>query len=401
MTKQYGSQKVGLNKNFKVYHITFYHQLAMGEPTIGGIRSFIQDLHDNLLKARIQSRIIPFALIQKECIFKAFRVPIVGIYPYLLTASFLTAFTFVMKRAEEKFLIHAHDVLFGGLVGVLIKFVLRRPLIVTTHGVSSSTEAYNYISGRGNTLLSRLNRFFLLSLERFVVRYADKIMCTSEYEYKYFSGRSSNVLKISVVRNGIDVEKFKSKRPIFSKKYVTILYAGRISPEKGVRGLIRVFALLEEYYQNLKLLIVGEGDAEKAIVKKMIERLQKSENIVLLPPVNRDVIEDLYNDADIVMFPSTMETGTPLTLLEAMACERVVVVNSSGSLPPIVNNAGLTVPFNNPTRAAELIKRILHDKKEAVRLTSLARQRVVKNFNWQNCFEEILDTYASMHQNSD
>ena len=114
--------------------------------------------------------------------------------------------------------------------------------------------------------------------------------------------------------------------------------------------------------------------------------------------MNRDVTEVLYNNADIVMFPSTIETGTPLTLLEAMACEKVVIVNSSRSLPPIVNNAGLIVPFNNPTRAVELIKRILHDKREAVRLASLARQRVVKNFNWQNCFEEILNTYASMHQ---
>ena len=145
----------------------------------------------------------------------------------------------------------------------------------------------------------------------------------------------------------------------------------------------------------MKLLIVGEGH-DKENVEKMFKKLKIDDKVLSLPSVNRDVIVDLYNNADIVAIPSVIETGAPLALLEAMACGRVVIANSSGSLPYLVNDAGLIVPFNNPPRAAELIKRILNDKKEAFRLASLARQRVVKNFNWQNCFQEILNTYISL-----
>lgn len=88
--------------------------------------------------------------------------------------------------------------------------------------------------------------------------------------------------------------------------------------------------------------------------------------------------------------------GTPLTLLQAMACERVVAVNSSGSLPCIVNDAGLVVPFDDPPKATKLIKRILADKMVATKLATLARERIVKNFNWESCFKEILNVYISI-----
>lgn len=374
----------------KVYQISSYSE------TVGGIKSFIQDLCGELLKTKIQSEIISFAFRSKRIRkLKASKLPILGIYPFLIASSFLTALIFSTKQRDGKFLIHAHDMLFGGLTGVLIKFILRVPLVITDHGLQSIIESYTYTQRHGDTFLSRLNRAFLLLVEKFVATHADRIMCVSEYTYNHFLKRNINPAKMKIVKNAVDVEKFRLMSSIFSKNNITILYAGRISPEKGIEALIKVFSLLEVRHQNLKLIIAGEG-ADTAIIERMTKNLKVREKITLLPFVDRDIMVNLYNSTDIVMFPSVMETGTPLTLLEAMACERVVVVNSCGSLPYIVYNAGLIAPFNNPLKTSMLIERILVDREKASTLARLARERVVKNFNWQNCFKEILSTYISV-----
>ena len=383
------AKKMMPSKSTKVCHITMGYYPG----TLGGIQSFIHDLHNDLLKAQIKSEVISLGLRSKKArMLKMFRIPVFGIHPYLLMLSFLTAFIYSIRHRKEIRLIHAHDMLFGGLTGVFIKLISRRPLIITDHGIESVAAIYIYNKKHGDTWLSQLNKIFLLSLEKFVTTHANRIMCVNEYSYDYFVKRKVNHKKIKIVRNGIDVKKFKPKQPAFSKNDITILYAGRISTEKGVIALIKVFSLLERNHQNLKLLIVGEGP-EKATVEKMV---RLNDKISLLPSISRDDMTDLYNNSDIVMIPSILETGTPLTLLEAMACERTVVVNSAGSLPYVVNNAALIAPFNDPLKASTLIKKMLDDREKAVKLARLARETVVKNFNWQNCFKEIIRNYMSV-----
>jgi len=363
--------------------------------TVGGIQNFIRTLHNSLLDAKIQSEILALGFFSKKVNvkFKEFKMPLFGVHSYRLIFSLITAFTFSVKQRGKIFLVHAHDVLFGGFVGALIKFMLRRPFLVTTHGLQTVIEIYNYRRKHGHSVLSRLNMIFLLSLEKFVTTYADRIMCTSEYEHNYFLGRGVDPSKIRVVKNGIDTMKFKPKRAAFSTKNVTMLYTGRVSADKGVDALLKVFTLLVEDRPDLRLVIRGEG-AEKLYIKNMIYHSKISGKVTLLPSSNRNEMFDSYDSADIVVIPSVKETGTPLTLLEAMAYERLVIVSLTGSLPPIVGNAGLVVPFDDPPKAMKLIKDILSDKESATRLARLARERVMKNFSWQDCFTEILKIYV-------
>jgi len=326
---------------------------------------------------------------------RALKLPILGVYPFLIMSSFLTALIFSTKKKNVEFIVHAHDMLFGGLIGVLIKCILKVPLVVTDHGLQSIIESYEYTQRHGDVFLSRLNRAFLFLVEKFVATHADRIMCVSEYTYNHFLKRNINPAKMKLVKNGVNVEKFKPTSSIFSRNNINILYAGRISPEKRVETIIKVFHLLERRNQNLRLIIAGEG-ADKAIIERMVKNLKVSKKVTLLPSVDRDEMVNLYNSTDLVMFPSVMETGTPLTLLESMACERIVVVNSCGSIPYIVDNAGLITSFNNALETSMLIEGIFDDRKKASTLARLARERVVKNFNWENCFKEILSTYNSV-----
>ena len=238
----------------------------------------------------------------------------------------------------------------------------------------------------------KINKAVITLIEKYAVNLADRIMCVSECSYNYFLNIGVDPAKIRIVRNGVDVERFKPNRPAFSQNNVTILYAGRISADKGVYSLIDVFYLLVKNRERSRLLIVGEGP-DKVAIEKTVKRLGMERYVMLLPSVERTDMINLYKKSDVVIVPSVVETGTPLTLLEAMACERFVIVNSYGFLPHVVDNTGLVVNFDDPQEAANVISKMLDDKEKATMMTRLARKRIVKNFNWRNCFKEILKTY--------
>jgi len=299
------------------------------------------------------------------------------------------------EHGREDCLIHAHDTFLGGFTGALIKIMLRKPLIVTDHGVQSVLLAFLYIERHGNTVLSRLNRTFLVLLEKFTATRADQILCVSQYSYNHFSGQGINSAKMKIIKNGIDVEKFKPKRPVFSNNDVQILYAGRLGEEKGVNLLIEAFGLLRKEYKNLRLLIVGEGPYE-ASIKRMADKID-TRRIRFLPAKSANDMVDIYNDSDIVAVPSVLETGVPLVLLEAMACERVVVTSPCGSLPEIVKDVGLVASFVNPSEVVVQFRKILDDKEGATLLAKRARQKILKNFSWALCFKKILNTYIELH----
>ena len=358
---------------------------------VGGIQNFILTLDSSLKKLKIASEIISVYSFTGEA-FKFFRLPLFGIIPYRLILSILKAFTFSVRCRQGHFIIHAHDMTFGGLTGALIKLLTRRPFVITDHGIQSTTETYRYVKRKGNTSLSRLNTIFLLLMEKFVAGQADKTMHVNESTHNYFLKIGVNPAKMEIVRTGVNVDTFRPSSPIFSESNVRMVYAGRISAEKGVNALLKVFSVLEKTHQNLMLRIVGEGPDETD-VREMARKLRIM-RINFSLPIHRSRMEKVYNDSDIIVVPSTLETGTPLTLLEAMACERLIIINSVGSLPSIVDNAGLKVRFSHPSEAAKLIDNILNDRKTARKLAKLARERVMEHFNWSDCFNKILRIYV-------
>jgi len=260
------------------------------EREVGGAQSFVMSLHTSFSKRKIESKIISvsFEKGRESRVFKPFRVPIFGEYPYRIMFCLLTALSFLKEHGREDCLIHAHDTFFGGFTGALIKIMLRKPLIVTDHGVQSVLLAFLYIERHGNTVLSRLNRTFLVLLEKFTATRADQILCVSQYSYNHFLRQGIDSAKMKIVKNGIDVKKFKPKRPIFSNNDVQILYAGRLGEEKGVNLLIEAFGLLRKEYKNLKLLIVGEGSYE-ASIKRMADKID-TRRIAFLPAKSANLI---------------------------------------------------------------------------------------------------------------
>ncbi|WP_372741177.1 glycosyltransferase [Neptunomonas sp.] len=96
-----------------------------------------------------------------------------------------------------------------------------------------------------------------------------------------------------------------------------LLYAGRLSEEKGVFDLPEIFAFVKKQIPDAKLWIAGTGPADKQLKIVLPEA-------TFLGWVDKSDLPALYNKADLLLLPSRFDTFG-CVVLEAMTCGLPVV----------------------------------------------------------------------------
>jgi glycosyltransferase involved in cell wall biosynthesis len=154
-----------------------------------------------------------------------------------------------------------------------------------------------------------------------------------------------------------------------------VLYAGRLSPEKGVLELV-------EAAQGMNFIAAGDGPL----------RAQVPQARGFVP---HDELQRLYGRAAVVACPSRRE-GFGVVCLEAMAHARPVVATAVGGLRDLVvdGETGLVVPPRDPAALRRALERLLGDAELRRRLGAAGRERARTHFSWQLVTAATLDVYA-------
>jgi glycosyltransferase involved in cell wall biosynthesis len=154
-----------------------------------------------------------------------------------------------------------------------------------------------------------------------------------------------------------------------------ILFAGRLSPEKGILELV-------EAAQGMSLVVAGDGPLR--------ERVLGARGFV-----PHDELLGLYERAAIVACPSRRE-GFGVTCAEAMAYGRPVVASAVGGLLDLVvdGETGLHVPPRDVAALRAALVRLLGDPELRARLGAAARERAARLLSWPTVTEATLRAYA-------
>jgi glycogen(starch) synthase len=226
-----------------------------------------------------------------------------------------------------------------------------RPFVVTLHGTDVA-------------LAARLPAF-----ARAVLRRAAIVIAVSTWVAD--AARDLGARDVRVIPNGVDVpaESAREAEP------ATILYAGRLSKEKGVLELVAAT-------RGLPLVIVGDGPLRA--------RIPAARGFV--PHAE---LERLYAEAAVVACPSRRE-GFGVACLEAMAFGKPVVASAVGGLLDLVvhEETGLLVPPRDPSALRAAMTRLLADAELRRRLGSAARARARDVFDWTSVVRRTLACYA-------
>ncbi|MCL6089178.1 MAG: glycosyltransferase family 4 protein [Candidatus Marsarchaeota archaeon] len=200
-------------------------------------------------------------------------------------------------------LVHVHGYSLFTAAGAILARLRGKPFVWTVHGVPK-------FSDRRKWLLGLYNFLFLGWLKS-----ADAIISVSHDER--VGGWEKAGRPINYLPNGVDTDLFKPASSYRQSRHAG--YFGRLDKDKGVEELMQI--------KSFPLLLAGPDEG-------MLEKL-KSMGELQYRQARHEDMPALYNQCRYVLLPSRYE-GYPLTMLEALACERPFVARPVGEIPAVM-----------------------------------------------------------------
>lgn len=292
-------------------------------------------------------------------------------WQYGLLPFFFIGELFALIRLLKKYkfhLIHAHWLIPQGLVASLAHLFIKSapPLICTSHGS-------DLFALQGN-----INKI----IKRYIVSNSAAVTVVSNAMRKEVIKLKVGHKKIYVAPMGVDLyNRFIPPETRHNKG--SLLFVGRLIEKKGLRYLIEALPLILKRHPKVFLCIAGDGP-EKNNLKSRCADLEISDHVHFLGAVKNDLLPKLYQESDVVVFPSVISEGFGLVLVEALGCQCAVVVTDIPAFQDIIadGKTGLVVPQKKIQQLAEKIILLLNDDKLRSSLGKEGRRFVLKHYDW-------------------
>ena len=252
-------------------------------------------------------------------------------------------------------IVHTHSSKAGILGRLAAKLAKTRLILHTVHGWSFNNHQ------------SFFCRNFYICLERFCAQFTDKLIVVSRHDkQKGLENHIGDEDRYILIRYGINSLEFGLKDQDI-KKDLGInnndLVVGMVSclkPQKSPLDFIKLACLIYQNLPHIKFVLVGDG-----ILRPEIERLIYKLNLekqIILTGWRRD-IPRILSIFDVFVLTSLWE-GLPLSVLEAMASAKPVVVTHTGGISEVISEAktGFLVQIHHINKMAEKIISLLKDE---------------------------------------
>jgi len=280
----------------------------------------------------------------------------------------------------------------AGAVGRIAAWLARVPVIIHTfHG----HVFYGYFN--------KWKTAFYLFLERFLAKLSTQIIVISrsQYEEIVFKYKIAPADKVTLMLLGIELERFLNiKKSSGLKKQLNLkpdskllAIIGRMVPVKNHLMSLLVLKKLIDENLPVHLLMVGHGELFDEIQLKTKEL--NLEEYVHFSGWSLD-IENTYADIDALLLTSLNE-GTPITLLEAMASGVPMIATAVGGVTDLISDgqSGYLCEVNNIDEMVLKIKKVLFDPDKTKQIIANAKSNVQNRFSYQRLINEIEDFYSS------
>lgn len=321
------------------------------EPIISDLKNHIYlPVHKNLRKFFKLLYIITqqdiFAVLQKGPIFK--------IIPLIKTIKQIRKFNpdvIVAGPLPTTIVIYAH----------FIKYLIPKTKLIINASFHETDQDFN-------------RKPLIKSLQS-----ADFIWALTQHEKDMFINKyniSSD--KIILLGNGVDKNFINPSNTIYSSQ--NILFIGSFAAHKNIETLIKAFINLNKKYKNSTLTLVGQKTLYFPKIQKL---LKKSKSIkTIFNPNNKEIIK-LIDNCQFLVQPSLQESFG-LTIIEANARRKPVIVSNIPTMSEIVSHTGSGLIFN-PFSVDDLrtkMEELINNPNLCQKLGENGYQYVSQNYTW-------------------
>ncbi|MFN2493981.1 MAG: glycosyltransferase family 4 protein [Pyrinomonadaceae bacterium] len=294
----------------------------------------------------------------------------------------------------------------------LFRLVHRHQIeIVHAHMARDYTLAAYASRRHARVIVTRHVLFGLNRLHRITLSRAARVIAVSGAVASKL--REDGVVKherISVVYNGIDVDRFLRARERFnraqflaewklSENSLLVGTVGELTPLKGHDEFLESAALIAKNYPNAYFVVAGLDTARdqknRRLLNDKIKALDLIDRVRVIEWV--EDISQLYCALDVFVSASHMESFG-LAIAEAMACSTAVVATETEGAREIVRSreTGLLVPVGEVGKLAQAIVTLLNEKDERIRIGQAARQAISTQFSLERMLNETEKIYAEV-----
>jgi PEP-CTERM/exosortase A-associated glycosyltransferase len=303
---------------------------------------------------------------------------------------------------EKPHLIHAHSPVLNAMAAMRAARQLKIPVVYEVRAFWEDAAIGNG-DGREGDLRYRATK----ALETRAFRRADAIVTICEGLRADIAGRGISPEKISVVPNGVDLERFPFQRQPAEALRVahglqgkTVLgFLGSFYPYEGLDVLLGALALLKRERPDLAVVLAGGGPAEDQL-KTQAMRLGLDDAVIFAGRVPHQDIGTYYDLVDLFVYPRRAmrltETVTPLKPLEAMARGGVVLASDVGGHRELVRHGetGLLFPADDAASLADAIRAALARQAQWPVLGRAARDFVERERSWDRSAQAYIGAYS-------
>jgi len=277
--------------------------------------------------------------------------------------------------------LHCGDLFPIGLVSVLLKKVLRMPLVVYCHGENITQTDH---------------RRFQPRLRNLVYSSADAVVANSDFTVAHLERIGVDAKRIHKITPGLDATVFfpEPPDPELRSKYgiadeLVVMTIARLDPRKGHDRVLHALAALKDCVPPFKYVIVGKGERD-AELRKLTADLQLQDKVVFAGFVSTQDLNHYYNMADIMAMPNVDLDGNVegfgMVFLEANAAGKPVIGGrSGGTIEAVVEcETGFLVDPGNEGELVEALRKLLTDDGLRKRMGDQGLQRVRREFDWDS-----------------
>ncbi len=325
-----------------------------------------------------------------------------AVNPFVDIAAFCQLFTAILKFKPH--IVHTHGAK-SGILGRSAAFLAGVPVIIHTfHG----HLFHSYFS-------KSVTRLVIL-IERFLAKFTTGFIALSNSQYSDLVERFkiATASKLKIIPLGFINDDLQAKNLLridFRKKYnlkdddVAIGIVGRIVPVKNHFFFADVAnkILKEHAVQNTAFFIIGDGDLkmeleqyfEKAHVPYSEKEISDENRVVFTSWLTN--IPEVMSGLDIVVLTSLNE-GTPLSLIEAQAYGKPVVATNVGGVSDtlIKNVTGFCIEKNDLNEFVSKVFLLVNDAAKRIEMGEAGAKFINQKFSKQKEIDMTKDFYFSL-----
>lgn len=253
----------------------------------------------------------------------------------------------------------------------------------------------------------RYNGIALKSLAKWSERYvwcgADRVLPVTQVLAKNVMAEGVKEDHITVIPNGIDLDKFgdvpdmdTAKEALGLSRRVVLGFTGFV---RDWHGLDKVVDILKNDSQEKRhLLVVGDGPARTSIERRAVE-LGVQDQVTITGIVNRDAVAAHVATFDIALQPDVVDYASPLKMFEYLALGRAIIAPDKANIKEILEHRKNGYLFDCDSMDAFLsgIEELCQDADLRNSLADGARESIFeKNFTWENNAKIIIRQFNQL-----